>query len=83
MATAIPHEHGPEISETRARQGRFGWPVFWMLIISTALAMIALLGVWAFQWSGLAASNVKSKAPIGSLPTQTMAPRQSPTPSGY
>ena len=82
MATVISQEHAPQISETRARQGRFGWPVLWMLVISTVLAMIALLAVWAFQWSGLADSNAKSKAPIGSLPTQTMAPRQSTTPSG-
>jgi hypothetical protein len=45
-----PEEHAPPISETRARQGRWGRPVFWMLAFSLGLAVAAMLGVWAWQW---------------------------------
>ena len=43
-------DHAPHLSETRARQGRWGRPVFWVLTISLILAVLALVGVWAFHW---------------------------------
>ena len=45
MATATakqPDEHGPVLEATPARQGLRGRHVLWILIISTALAAIAL-----------------------------------------
>ena len=37
-------QHGPVLNATRARQGRRGRHVFWLLIISTVLAAAALFG---------------------------------------
>jgi hypothetical protein len=49
-------DHAPRLSETRARQGRWGRPVFWVLAFSLMLAVAAMLGVWAWQWGPFAAS---------------------------
>ena len=43
MPTDIHHHaeqtsSGPRVSATRARQGRFGRHIFWILIVSTVLA---------------------------------------------
>ena len=35
------------LNATRARQGRFGIHMFWVLAISTALAALALFGAWS------------------------------------
>jgi len=47
----------PVLNATRARQGRFGRHVFWVLLISTALAAIALFGAWTWRAPDLARSN--------------------------
>ena len=48
-------EHpGPVLNATRARQGRYGKHVFWVLIISTVLAAIALFGAWSLRSGDLA-----------------------------
>jgi hypothetical protein len=43
------------INATRARQGRFGRHIFWILIVSTVLAALALFGAWSFRAGDLAA----------------------------
>lgn len=40
---------GQAISETDARGAITGTGTIWILVISTALAIIALLGLWAFN----------------------------------
>jgi len=43
-------EHpGPVLNATRARQGRYGRHVFWVLVISTVLAAAALFGAWGMR----------------------------------
>ncbi len=52
------------ISATRARQGRMGRHLLWVLLVSTALAALALFGAWSLQapqWSG-AHDNARAQA---------------------
>ncbi|WP_082532122.1 MULTISPECIES: hypothetical protein [unclassified Phenylobacterium] len=39
----------PGLNATRARQGRFGVHMFWVLAVSTALAALALFGAWSWR----------------------------------
>ncbi|WP_374574012.1 hypothetical protein [Phenylobacterium sp.] len=41
----------------RARQGRLGRDVFWVLLISTFLAFVALLASWGWNAGRLAATE--------------------------
>jgi hypothetical protein len=48
----------PEVVEaTPARQGRWGRPVFWVLVISTFLAAIALFAAWMWRAPDLATAQ--------------------------
>jgi hypothetical protein len=49
-------DHPTDISATRARQGRWGRSVLWVLITSTTLAVAALIGAWYFQSAKLASA---------------------------
>ena len=53
MPADLEH-HGPILNATRARQGRWGKHVFWVLIVSTVLAAIALFGAWSMRSGDLA-----------------------------
>lgn len=46
----------PVLSATRARQGRFGVHMFWVLAVSTALAALALFGAWSWRANDLAST---------------------------
>ena len=39
----------PGLNATRARQGRMGVHMFWVLAVSTALAALALFGAWSWR----------------------------------
>lgn len=52
----------PRVNATRARQGRWGRHVFWILVISTVLAALALFGAWSFRARDLAAVEVNNGA---------------------
>lgn len=45
------------LNATRARQGRFGRPMFWVLVASTLLAALGLALAWAWRAPDLAAAN--------------------------
>jgi hypothetical protein len=67
MPTDIHHNAdqtsaGPRVNATRARQGRFGRHVFWILIVSTVLAALALFGAWSFRATDLAAVDANTGA---------------------
>ena len=47
-------QHGPVLNATRARQGRPGRHIFWLLVISTVLAAAALFGAWGMRSGDLA-----------------------------
>jgi len=52
---------GPQVIEaTDARQGRWGRHVFWVLVFSTVLAVIALFGSWAYRAEDLAEADATS-----------------------
>ena len=53
MPADLEH-HGLVLNATRARQGRWGRHVFWVLIISTVLAAAALFGAWGMRSGDLA-----------------------------
>ena len=44
-----------DVGATRARQGRYGRHMFWVLVASTILAAIALFASWGFRSNDLAA----------------------------
>ncbi|SFJ93669.1 hypothetical protein [Caulobacter sp. UNC279MFTsu5.1] len=53
MPADLEHPH-PVVNATRARQGRWGKHVFWVLVISTVLAAAALFGAWGLRSGDLA-----------------------------
>lgn len=57
MATQDVSGQNPRINATRARQGRWGKHVFWVLVISTALAAIVLMTTWGVNSDNLADAN--------------------------
>lgn len=62
MASLFTRRFGPQTGETHieatdARQGRWGRHVFWVLVASTALAVVALFGSWAFHAGDLSAAD--------------------------
>ena len=74
------------ISATRARQGRWGRHVFWILVISTVLAALALFGAWGFRANDFAAvehnNGAKTPAEAGRYDTPQSPPRQTAPPAG-
>lgn len=53
--TSRPEDTGhPVVNTTRARQGRYGKPVFWVLVVSTLLAAIGMFAAWGWKAPGLA-----------------------------
>lgn len=67
---AAPETSRPETSghtvlpATPARQGRWGRPVFAVLLVSTILAAIALLAAWAWRANDLAAVQPKNDGKV-------------------
>ena len=54
MAILSRNDSQPVLNATRARQGRIGRHVFWILLVSTALAAMALFGAWTWQAGNMA-----------------------------
>ncbi|THD60408.1 hypothetical protein [Phenylobacterium sp.] len=57
--TSRPDTGRPVETATAARQGRFGRPVFWVLVFSTLLAAIGLLLAWTWRAPSLARDDSK------------------------
>jgi hypothetical protein len=72
-------EGHPVLNETRARQGRFGRHMFWVLVISTLLAALALAAAWAWKAPGFAVAN-SGNGPAQSGPAFHAPPPTAPTP---
>jgi hypothetical protein len=57
MATPLRNSGRMVLSATRARQGRYGRHVLWVLLTSTALAALALFGAWTWRAPELASTE--------------------------
>jgi len=62
MAVHNTSEHGPVVSATRARSGRWGKHVLWVLIVSTVLAALVLMGAWGMRSGDLASVEGNQRA---------------------
>ena len=49
MTLETPDVSPPVLSATKARQGLRGGHIFWLLLISTALAVIGMIAAWVWQ----------------------------------
>lgn len=65
-------EH-PVVAATRARQGRWGKHVLWVLIVSTALAALVLMGTWGANSNRLSSvqDNVRANTPAEAAAGET------------
>ena len=74
-----PAERPEVIRATRARGASWGRHIFWVLVISTTLAIIALMGSWAFNAQRLSGAGGQSSTAADVQPAQPAAP---PSPVG-
>ena len=63
---------------TPARQGRYGKPVFWVLVVSTTLAIIALFTAWGFRAPSLQKADAKVTATRAAHAADFSAPEPAP-----
>lgn len=56
MAILSRDSSRPTLNATRARQGRFGVHMFWVLVVSTGLAALALFAAWSWRADDLAST---------------------------
>jgi len=88
----MANSHRPTVGVTRARQGRSGRHVLWVLLVGVALAALALFGAWTWKADDLASTepnngretadarafNAPEPAPINTSPDQKAASMQTP-----
>ena len=70
--------HAPHLDATRARQGRWGRPVFWVLVISLALAVIAVFAAWAWHAGPYASAQHRRRLAEARQATGFSAPAPQP-----
>jgi len=73
----------PELPATEARQGRMGRDVFWVLVISVVLAVVAVTAAWIWrapQLSASEANNGKQPAAARAFNAPPSQPIQSAAP---
>ena len=73
----------PTLNATRARQGRWGRHIFWVLVFGTLLAALGLFAAWGWRAPDLAASEPtrleeKQQAETFDTPAPPPATRQAP-----
>jgi hypothetical protein len=49
MSLTPEETHSAKLNATRARQGRWGKHVFWVLVFGTLLAAIGMLAAWGWR----------------------------------
>lgn len=64
---------GQTVDATRARQGRVGRNIFWVLVVGVALTVLGFAATWAWKASDFAAANNKSQ--VAASGAQFAAPR--------
>jgi hypothetical protein len=60
---------GPVVSATRARQGIRGTGLFWVLLVSTLLAVVGLFAAWMWRAPQLARANSDNGKPVAASTT--------------
>ena len=50
----------PTVGATRARQGRMGRNIFWVLVFGVALTVLGFAATWAWKAGDLASTQAKS-----------------------
>jgi hypothetical protein len=72
MALSTRETSRPAVGATRARQGRSGRHVFWVLLFGTLLAALALFAAWTWRSGDLASTNSNNgpaaEAPVFNAP---------------
>lgn len=49
MSFSPRETESPAVNATRARQGRWGRPVFWVLVFGTFLAALGMFAAWTWK----------------------------------
>lgn len=70
----------PVLTATRARQGRWGQHVFWVLLFGTLLAALGLFAAWTWKAPDLTASETPVAERAASAAQFNTPPPSSPTP---
>lgn len=55
--TYEPDTAQPKLNATRARQGRWGRHIFWVLVFGTVLAALGLFAAWSWRAPDLATTE--------------------------
>jgi hypothetical protein len=77
MALSTRTSSRPVMGATRARQGRAGRHVFWVLLFGTLLAALGLFAAWTWRAGDLASANVDNG---GAKPAAQMFKAPEPAP---
>ena len=80
----MAYESRPTLGATRARQGRFGRHMIWVLLFGTLLAAIGLFAAWTWKAPALQATdvpNTKSAAASQAFSAPEPAPLANPAPA--
>ena len=78
------YQSRPTLSATRARQGRFGRHMIWVLLFSTLLAVIGLFAAWTWKAPAIQATEVpnnKSATASQKFAAPEPAPIATPAPA--
>ena len=78
------YQSRPTLGATRARQGRFGRHMIWVLLFGTLLAVIGLFAAWTWRAPALestAALNDKQPADSRAFNAPEPAPLANPAPA--
>lgn len=82
MASSLRNPGRMVLNATRARQGRYGRHVLWVLLVSTALAALALFAAWTWRAPDLASTEQNNgKQPADAQAFNMGEPAAQQTPS--
>jgi hypothetical protein len=74
-------EHSATLNATRARQGRWGRPVFWVLVFGTVLAAVAMFAAWTWRDSVEGPPGPGQERVVPTAADAPLPPSPAPTPN--
>jgi hypothetical protein len=80
MALSSRYSSRPVLSATRARSGRYGRHVFWVLLASTILAALGLFFAWGLRSDDLASTEAANKPTVAEAAASDAPAPAAPTP---